>query len=113
MKTTRHDIVVKQHSTYEQPYEIYDPTNTTPINLTGYTAAAQIRTNHSDANPLLTFTCTIDPLVGKITVRATHIQTGALVAPSEAVWDLRLTSPGGDIDRTFEGRVEITPGVTR
>jgi hypothetical protein len=111
--TTRHDIVVQQNATYSQRYEYYDPTNTTPINLTGYTATAQLRATHDAATVLLTFTCTITPLTGLVVVSATAIQTAALVAPSEAVWDILLTAPGGAVERFIEGRAEITPGVTR
>ena len=83
------------------------------LNLTGYTAAAQIRKTYSSSTAAATFTTsTGTPSAGKVTMSLTDTQTSALDA-GRYVYDLNITSSGGITTRVVEGQAIITPGVTR
>lgn len=80
-----------------------------PFNLTGYTAAAQIRATPTAA-VLAAMAATIAANV--ITLNLTAADTAALPA-AVAVWDLRITSPVGAVTTLLAGDAKVTPSVTR
>lgn len=93
-----------------------------PVDLTGYTGAAQIRASAQDASPLVSLTVTFDAdrTTGKLSVSLTSAQTAALVTTgttatdrTKGVWDLELTSGSGTVTRLLQGAVFISPEVTR
>jgi hypothetical protein len=95
---------------------IYKDSNGNPINLTGYTAAMQLRQNYnSDAAELTLNTSnggiTITGAQGKLFLSATAAQTGALDA-GFYVYDLEITS-GGVVTRIIQGQVTVAGEVTR
>ena len=55
---------------------------------------------------------TINPTTGKLTVRATSAQTALLTSP-EYVYDLRMTSPSGEVTRLIQGKISVDSQVTR
>lgn len=55
---------------------------------------------------------TINPNTGKLTVRATAAQT-ALLTSKEYVYDLKMTSPDGEVTRLIQGRLFVDAQVTR
>ena len=96
--------------TYSQP-------DGTPVNLTGYTAAMQLRSFPNDPNAVLTLTSsagiTIDPLVGTLELHATNEQT-AVIDEGNYYYDLEITAPGtGIITRLIQGLAEVSAEVTR
>lgn len=95
---------------------VYTDSNNTPVNLTGYTAAMQLRQNYNSATADLTLTTanggiTIVGATGTITITATAVQTGAL-DPGFYVYDLELTS-GSNISRLIQGQLTVAEQVTR
>jgi hypothetical protein len=101
------------------PYQGDDYTATVSVtlsdgsaaDLTGYTAAAQIRRGVADADPEVVeeFTCVVSsPLV---VITLTHDQTAGL--SGQYVWDLELTSATGAITTIVRGKVVMTAEVTR
>ncbi len=95
---------------------VYTDSNNTPVNLTGYTAAMQLRQNYNSATADLTLTTanggiTIVGATGTITITATAAQTGAL-DPGFYVYDLELTS-GSNISRLIQGQLTVAEQVTR
>lgn len=95
---------------------VYTDSNDTPVNLTGYTAAMQLRQNYNSEVADLTLTTanggiSIVGATGTITITATAVQTGAL-DPGFYVYDLELTS-GANISRLIQGQLTVAEQVTR
>ena len=89
----------------------------TPINLTGYTAALQVRQNYYDTTALLTLTSPSGGIVitgatGTIDITMTAVQTGSL-DEGFYVYDLEITSSGGIVTRLIQGQFTVSPEVTR
>jgi hypothetical protein len=93
-----------------------DETQTTPVNLTGYTAALQLRSEPTDATSVLSLSSgsgiTITGASGLVAVHATAAQT-RVIEEGYYYYDILLTSAGGIITRLVDGQMEVTAGVTR
>lgn len=79
------------------------------MDLTGYTAAAQIRAT-ADAPLAADFTTTIDTNTNTITLDMDGATTSAL--PLKGVWDVEITSAAGAVTTLAGGRVAVTADVT-
>ena len=95
---------------------VYNDSNDVPVNLTGYTAAMQLRQNYNSELADLTLTTanggiTITGATGTIAISATATQTG-LLTPGFYVYDLELTS-GSNISRLIQGQITVAEQVTR
>lgn len=95
---------------------VYKDANGNPINLTGYTAAMQLRQNYNSDTAVLTLSTsdggiTITGAEGKLVLSATAAQTGALDA-GFYVYDLEITS-GGVVTRLIQGQITVAGEVTR
>lgn len=90
----------------------------TPIVLTDYTAALQIRSPISSPTIVLSLTTgsgiTITGATGTVAVHATANQTG-LIDDGTYFYDLEISSPAGTpvVTRLVEGQVVVLPQVTR
>ena len=82
------------------------------LELSGYTASAQIRKTYSSSSVSATFSTSISELSGQVTLSLTDTQTSAIEA-GRYVYDLNITSDGGTTTRVVEGQAIVTPGVTR
>jgi hypothetical protein len=95
--------------TYEQPAG-------TPVNITGYTAALQLRSLPESTTAVLSLTTgngiTITGASGLVAVHATAVQTGAIIA-GDYYYDLEITSPQGIVTRLVQGQALVNPQVTR
>lgn len=96
--------------TYQQPAG-------TPVNITGYTAALQVRTSPLAKTTVLSLTngsgITITGATGLLACRATAAQT-TLIAPGRYVYDIEITAPvTGVVTRICEGTINVSPQVTR
>jgi len=95
---------------------IYKDANGAVINLTGYTAAMQLRQNYNSDSAELTLTTSNGGIVitgaqGKLVLSATAAQTGGLDA-GYYVYDLEIAS-GGVVTRLFQGQITVAGEVTR
>ena len=96
---------------------VYEDTSTsTPINITNYTAALQLRSLPSDATAALSLTTgagiTITGASGLVAVHATAAQTGAIDA-GYYYYDLEITSPTNIVTRLVQGQILVSAQVTR
>jgi hypothetical protein len=95
--------------TYENPAG-------TPVNLTSYTAALQLRSLPESTTAVLSLATgsgiTITGATGLVAVRATAAQTGAIIA-GDYYYDLEITSPSGVVTRLVQGQALVNPQVTR
>lgn len=115
MSAATHNFVIDQGADWYITF-IYKDANGTAINLTGYTAALQIRDTYADSTTDLSLTSssgiTITAATGTLDVHATAAQTGAITA-GNYVYDLEITSSGGVVTRLVQGKIVISPQVTR
>jgi penicillin V acylase-like amidase (Ntn superfamily) len=87
-------------------------------NLTNHTVTAKMKKNYtSDSSDTTEFVSTIsNALDGIATISLTNIQTDALKA-GRYVYDVELSFQDSDgdtiIERVLEGKITITPSVTR
>ena len=80
--------------------------------MSGYSASAQIRKTYGSSTVSSTFTTSIAEATGQVTLSLTDTQTTALES-GRYVYDLNVTSGGGQTTRVVEGQAIVTPGVTR
>lgn len=89
----------------------------TPINLSGYTAAMQLRVLVTAEQAVDTLTTDngrimIDAAAGKITCSFPHESTEKYPVKT-LVYDLEITSSGGEITRIVQGKAVVSAEVTR
>jgi len=105
-------ITIYQGADFWMKLYVREPDGITPIDLSNYTAQAQVRTKEKIASDLLAdFDATIDGLEGSVTIHLAGTVTETFVK-LEAFWDLFLV--GIDDQRTMliQGPVLIDPAVT-
>lgn len=95
---------------------IYKDPAGNPINLTGATAAFQLRTSPLAKTAVLTLTTenggiTITPLQGKLELHATHEQT-AEITNGKYAYDIEITQTG-IVTRLAQGTMEVSANTTR
>lgn len=117
MPAGKHDIVIEQGATFRRVITWKDSAGT-PINLTGYTAKMQVRERVRDSDVVLECSTangriTLGGSAGTITIVAQDEVTALLAEMPKAVYDLELTSSGGEVTRLLRGSVEIVAEVTR
>ena len=95
----------------------YKNPNGTPVNITGYSAALQIRTSPLAATAVLTLTSpsggiTITGATGLLACHATALQTSD-ITNGKYSYDIEITSPTGIVTRLVQGTVQVSPQTTR
>lgn len=111
-----HDILIEQGATFRLSL-VWKDSNGVPVNLTGYSARMQVRRTVNNPTKLLDFTTsngaiTLGGATGTVTVVGAATLTDD-VPPRSGVYDLELQSADGTVTRLLEGKVTITPEVTR
>jgi hypothetical protein len=110
-----YQISIDQGATYSLALT-YKDSNGTAINLTGYTAAMQIRTSYESSSTVISLTSSsgivITAATGLLTINITSTQTAALT-PGTYVYDLEITSGAGVVTRLIQGSVMVSAEVTR
>lgn len=111
-----YNIKCPQGATFDKTFTI--TVNGARLNLTGYTAAMQVRETYDSISTLLSLASgngsgiTLGGTAGTILVSVASTATTAL-APGYYSYDLEITSGGGVTDRLLEGKFVVTPQVTR
>jgi hypothetical protein len=95
----------------------YADPNGDPIDITGYTAACQLRSQPSSPNAVLTLTTgdgiTIVGAAGEVNLHATAEQTGA-IDEGTYFYDVEITAPVyGTVTRLVQGQIVVSAEVTR
>jgi len=111
MPAAYQNLYIEQGTTYSTSIVIDDVYND-PYNLSGYTAASQIRYSYYAANSTATFATALNASSGTITLSLSAAQT-ANIAPGRYVFDTIITDGVGNVTRILEGIAEISPSVTR
>jgi hypothetical protein len=110
---TKQNLTIRQGGRFKKEWVWKTGSPPAPVNLSGYTAEAQIRQTYSgdlilDLEPYTTLGTT----GGEITIDIPASATEDLNWVGEARWDLHLIT-GGNTERFFEGAVFLSLGVTR
>lgn len=103
-------IVIDQGTTFQTSINVTDE-NDDVVDLTGYSAVAQMRKHYTSSNSFA-FTTSISPSIGVVTLSMTANATN-LITAGRYMYDCELTDPNGAVTRLVEGIVTVTPGVTR
>ena len=105
------NIFIDQGADFSITVDVSDA-NGNQLNLTGYTAAAQMRKTYESSSISATFTTSISASDGQVTLSLTDTVTTAL-SPGRYVYDLVVTDGSSISTRVVEGQAIVTPGVTR
>lgn len=116
MPAGKHDIIIEQGATFRRVITWKDSSGS-PINLTGWSAKMQVRERVRDSDVVLECSTANGRIVlggsaGTITIVAQDEVT-TLLSDMRGVYDLELTSPGGEVTRLLRGSAEIIGEVTR
>ena len=95
----------------------YDNPDGSPVNISGYTAALQMRTSPLAKTTVLSLSTggngiQINGPQGRIDVHATNVQTSA-ITNGKYSYDLEITSPQNVVTRLVQGTIEVSPQTTR
>ena len=116
MPAARYDFKIEQGAQFDRTLT-YKDSNGVLIDLTGFTAALQVRFKKDSPATLIDMTSTNGAIIlggtaGTIRLLQTAAQT-RLNTFLSAVYDLELTSSGGIPNRLFEGFFHNSLEVTR
>jgi hypothetical protein len=104
-----YNISLQRRADYSITLQFKDSTDT-PINLSGWTVAAQVW-NQGRTTKYADFTVTYtDRSTGTVAIALTDEQTATL--PNEAYYDVLLTNPSGLKEYYLEGTIYVNEGYT-
>lgn len=114
------DLEIKQGATFRVTFAYQNPDGT-PISLAGLSARMQARPSHSSDELILDLTVgsglTLDAAAGEVHVEVPATTTATLTQAGQlriGVFDVELfDSVTGEVTRLVEGRIRVTPEVTR
>lgn len=112
------NLKIEQGATFRQSLQWKTGDPATSVNLTGYQARMQIRSDVTSAVVLADMTTAngriliTDAVNGKFDLYLTAVETAALSFES-GVYDLELVAPDNTVTRLLAGSVVLSPEVTR
>ncbi|TAG50441.1 MAG: hypothetical protein EAZ30_00015 [Betaproteobacteria bacterium] len=119
MPAAKQNLLIEQGTTWRYALELKAGVKATDpaLNLTGYTAQMQLRSDIDSAIPIIALTIangriTTAPLLGRLELLLSATETAAL-SFDRAVYDLEITSAGGEVTRVLQGSVALSKEVTR
>ena len=104
------NIIIDQGTDFSALIDV-ETSSSTVYDLTGFTVQAQMRKNYSSTSAT-TFTCSHNGALGQISMNLDKTVT-TLLEPGRYLYDIEITSSGGQAIRVVEGTVTVTPGMTR
>lgn len=107
---TRVNILIDQGTDFTTSVNLTD-NNGAQLDLTGMSAASQIRKTHSSSNAT-SFSTSLANTTGTLTLSLNNSVTSSLSA-GRYVYDVELTDSSSVVSRILEGIVTVTPEVTR
>ena len=121
MAAAQLNLVIEQFNTFRQHLTWNSSVNSVsiPINLTGYIASMQLRTNIEDSLPIISLTnvansqgqIILGGIAGTIEIYINNITTATMA--SSGSYDLDLTATNGDVIRLIQGKYKVNLSVTR
>lgn len=106
-----YNFTLNQGATFTRQMTVKE--NNSPLNLTGHTAAMQLRSTYDSSTVALSMTAAvINATQGILSISATATATAAL-EEGIYVYDLEITTSAGVVTRLLQGQVTVSPEVTR
>lgn len=106
------NLVVNAGSTFSQTFELAESDDSGPLNLDGFTVAAQFR-KHAGSSTKHDFTTLVsDAAAGKVLI-SLSATASAVPKPGRYVYDIVITNAASEKTRVVEGSVLVREGVTR
>ncbi len=94
--------------------------NVTGLDLTGFTARAQVRSVNPSGELIVDFSTATTPIaittgggLNRISIALSATETAELSSSRRYIWDLEVESPGGEVTRLLAGSVSVSREVTR
>ena len=107
------NLIINKGATFSQSFDLLESDSTSPLNLGGFSVAAQFR-KHAGSSSKTDFTTAItDAENGKISISLTSTQTAAISKPGRYVYDVVIDNGSSVKTRVIEGSVLVREGVTR
>jgi len=111
MAAGTYNFILEQGATFNRQLTVQE--NNSALDLTGYTARAQMRSTHDSDSIALSFTVTVsDATNGILTMLASATSTASLT-PGQYVYDVEIESSAGSVTRLLQGTVTVNPEVTK
>ena len=111
MAAGTYNFTLEQGATFNRILTLQE--NSSAMNLTGYSVASKFRSTHDSGTVAGTFTCTISNASnGQITLSMTN-STTSNIEEGIYVYDLEITSGAGSVTRVLQGKITVSPEVTR
>ena len=112
MAAGRYNIQIDQGSDFDIDLTLSE--GGSPVNLTGYSARAQMRSKKSDASPAASFTCTVTDATGGVIKMSLPNATSSSLSAGRYYYDLEIyTASDAIVKRLLEGEVTVDREVTR
>ena len=108
---TIQNITIDQDADYTETLTIKDSAGNV-VDLTGQTVTSKLRKTHLSSSSTAFTTAIVSATAGTCSITLTDSVTSGLTE-GRYVWDLTTTTSAGLITRRIEGRVTVTPSVTR
>ena len=105
-----HNINVNSGTDYEQEYDMYEVGGRI-LDLTNYTARAQLRKHRGSATAVSFTIGFVDRTAGKVKLSIPSWQTSRL-KPGRYVYDILFTKPAGTQEIVLEGNVNVRAGIS-
>ena len=105
------NLTVDQDADFTQTLTIKDSTGTV-VDISGQTVTSKMRKTHLSTSATSFTTAIVSGTAGTCSITLTDTVTAALTE-GRYVWDLTTTDDTGLVTRRLEGRVTVTPSVTR
>ena len=109
--STIQNLTVDQDADFTQTLTVKDSAGTV-VDLTGQTVTSKVRKTHLSTTSYSFTTALVSATDGTCSITMTDTVTASLTE-GRYVWDLTTTDGSAIITRRIEGRVTVTPSVTR
>ena len=112
MPAAKLNMTIEQGTTWSKGLELNRPDGSA-LDLTGHSFRGQMRATFGSADPAATFTCGIvEAAAGTVSIALDENTTTGIPAGSY-VYDIEMVKPDGTVIRLMEGKIQVTPEVTR
>ena len=111
MAAGTYNFTIEQGATFTRLLTLKE--NASVMNLAGYSAASQMRSTHDSSTVVGTISASVtNASAGQLTLSMTASATGS-IEEGIYVYDVEITASSGAVNRILQGRVTLTPQVTR
>ena len=106
------NLVVNAGSDFSQSFSLVESDDSGPLNLSGFTVAAQFR-KHAGSTSKHDFTTNVLNAINGELLISLSASASNVPKPGRYVYDIVITNAAGEKTRVVEGSVLLREGVTR